>query len=141
MGEGSLVVAQQQTSGRGQRGNRWADTGDDGLAFSMCLAATTEPGRSALLAAAIVDALEDLVPGRLSLKHPNDVLLDGRKLAGVLIEQGRGIAVIGIGINVSQASWPTELEGAAISLAPAGLDIGRLSVLERVLCPLVAAWG
>ena len=141
LGLGAVVVAQRQTGGRGQRGNVWADTGDEGLAFSLVLSATEQPQRSVLLAQSIVAALEPLVAGRISVKHPNDVLLDGKKLAGVLIEQADGLAVIGIGINVSQQSWPDELTDSAISLGQAGVEIDRLDVLSRVLSGLVRAWG
>jgi len=140
LGLGAVVVAQRQTGGRGQRGNVWADTGDEGLAFSLVLPATEQPQRSAALAMAIVDALEPLAPSRLTVKHPNDVLLDGRKLAGVLIEQADGLAVIGIGINVAQQSWPDELAQTAISLGLAGVEVDRLGVMERVLPAVVAAW-
>ena len=140
LGIGALVVAQRQSGGRGQRGNVWADTGQDGLAFSVCLPATTNPQRSADIAAAIVDALADLFPGRITVKHPNDVLLDDRKLAGVLIEQADGQAVIGIGINVAQTNWPPPLDETAISLAQAGIKLDRLDLLERVLPEVLRAW-
>lgn len=141
LGLGAVVVAQRQTSGRGQRGNVWADTHDEGLAFSVVLPATEQPDRSAAVASAIVRALDPLLPNRLSVKHPNDVLLEGRKLAGVLIEQADGLAVIGIGINVAQASWPDGLAHIAHSLRLAGVEIDRLDVLQRVLPGVVAAWG
>jgi BirA family biotin operon repressor/biotin-[acetyl-CoA-carboxylase] ligase len=140
LGLGALVVAQRQTGGRGQRGNVWADTGDGGLAFSVVLLATEQPRRSAAVAQAIVEALSPLAPGRLDVKHPNDVLLDGRKVAGVLIEQADGLAVIGIGINVEQETWPDDLAETAISLRQGGIDIDRLKVLEQVLPGVVAAW-
>lgn len=140
MGAGALVVASRQISGRGQRGNTWEDTGSDGLAFSLCLPRTMESSRSMDLAQSIVDSLEPLAPSRLRVKHPNDVLLDDRKLAGVLIEQSGDLAVIGIGLNVSQDSWPEVLEGRAISLLEAGIEMERIKVLECLLPGLVKAW-
>ncbi|MAB82966.1 MAG: biotin--[acetyl-CoA-carboxylase] ligase [Phycisphaerae bacterium] len=140
-GVGTLVTTGRQTAGRGQRGNKWADTGDEGLAFSVCLPSTTRPEQSLLLAKALVGALEPLLPGRIEVKPPNDLLLDGLKLAGVLVEQSRGLAVIGIGINVGQQAWPEELQGQAISLAEAGIQLDRLEVLERVLPAVVEAWS
>jgi BirA family biotin operon repressor/biotin-[acetyl-CoA-carboxylase] ligase len=137
---GAVVVAQRQTGGRGQRGNVWADTGQDGLAFSVVLQATMQPERSVAVAAAIVRALSALVPNGLTVKHPNDVLLNGRKLAGVLIEQADGCAVIGIGINVAQTQWPDALAEAAISLHQEGVTVDRLDVLEQVLPEVVSAW-
>lgn len=140
LGLGALVVAQRQTAGRGQRGNLWADTGQEGLAFSVCLAATDQPERSATIAGAIVQVLDTLAPGRCEVKHPNDVLLDGRKLAGVLIEQADGVAVIGVGINVLQTAWPSALSSVAVSLTQGDVRLGRLDVLERLLPGIVAAW-
>jgi len=142
LGLGAVVVAQRQTGGRGQRGNLWADTGNEGLAFSVVLPATEQPERSAAIARAIVSALSPLAPDRLTVKHPNDVLLDDRKLAGVLIEQADGRAVIGIGINVTQTTWPDDLAETAISLRQSGVSpIDRLSVLDSVLPAVIAAWG
>lgn len=141
MGLGSVVVTGQQTAGRGQRGHAWFGGGDAGLAFSVVLPATRRPERSRAVASAMVVSLGDLLPRRLRVKAPNDVLLDGRKLAGVLIEQTDDIAVIGVGINVGAMAWPPELEGQAVSLYEAGVDIERIAVLELLLPPLVAAWS
>ncbi|MDG1837513.1 MAG: biotin--[acetyl-CoA-carboxylase] ligase [Phycisphaerales bacterium] len=140
MGLGSVVVAGRQTAGRGQRGNQWIDTGEAGLAFSVVLPATTQPERSRAVASGIAVALGDVLPRRLRVKAPNDVLLDGRKLAGVLIEQSDGIAVIGVGINVGPIDWPAELQGQAISLHEAGVEIDRIEVLEMVVPMVVDAW-
>lgn len=140
MGHGALVVAGRQVAGRGQRGNTWLDTGSDGLAFSFTLAATTRPERSLALAESLRHSLGRLLEVEWSVKPPNDLLIGGRKVAGVLVEQADGLAVIGIGINVSQRDWPGALADTAISLAQAGLQISRLDVLERVLPGLVAAW-
>ena len=71
LGLGAVVVAGRQTAGRGQRGAVWADTGDEGLALSVCLSATDEPERSKALAEAVVAALEELAlvrHGRLSVQ-------------------------------------------------------------------------
>lgn len=139
MGAGSLVVAGRQTAGRGQRGNRWADTGGEGLAFSLALPATDQPRCSLALAEALVATLPPDV--HAVVKPPNDVLVDGRKLAGVLVEQRDGLAVIGIGINVLQEEWPDELESIAVSLRQVGCSLDRLEVLEYVLPGLVEAWN
>ncbi|MDP6601954.1 MAG: hypothetical protein QGH76_06620, partial [Phycisphaerales bacterium] len=66
--------------------------------------------------------------------------LDGRKLAGVLIEQADGLAVIGVGINVGHVDWPPELQDHAISLQDAGVSTDRMGVLELVLPAIVQAW-
>ena len=119
---------------------RRADTGDGGLAFSVVLPATTLPERSRDIADAIAVGLGQWIPRRLRVKAPNDVCLDGRKLAGVLIEQADGVAVIGVGINVGQTHFEGELTETAISLHQAGISRDRMEVLERVLPGIVAAW-
>jgi BirA family biotin operon repressor/biotin-[acetyl-CoA-carboxylase] ligase len=139
MGSGALVVAGRQRAGRGQRGNQWIDTGSEGLAFSVALPATVEPDRSHALAAAIVASLKPVVATELKL--PNDVLCQGRKLSGVLIEQADGVAVIGVGINVLQEAWPEALGASAISLVQAGVTMSRIEVLELLLPDLVTAWS
>ena len=141
LGTGAVVLAGRQVAGRGQRGNRWCDTGAEGLAFSVVLPATDQPQRSQALAASIVASLDPLKPGSFQIKDPNDVLLEDRKVAGVLIEQSDGLAVIGVGINVHQQTWPDELAATAVSLAQAGITADRLEILERVLPSLVQAWS
>lgn len=141
LGLGAVVVAGRQTAGRGQRGNTWADTGDGGLAFSVVLEATTKPDRSRDIAEAIAVGLSEVMPRRLRVKAPNDVMLDGRKLAGVLIEQADGLAVIGVGINVGQPEFEPTLAETAVSLAQAGVACERMRVLELVLPGIVNGWG
>ena len=104
-----LIVADKQTAGRGRGSNRWW-TGPGGLAFSILLksADTARPSGLIALAAgvAVVDALAPLAPGHeIGICWPNDVMLDGRKLAGILIEVlADGRQVIGIGVNTNNTS-------------------------------------
>ena len=102
LGLGAVVVAGRQTAGRGQQGSSWADTQEGGLAFSVVLLATTQPERSRDIAAGIAVGLGEWLPRKLRIKAPNDVMIGNQKLAGVLIEQADGLAVIGVGINVGQ---------------------------------------
>jgi BirA family transcriptional regulator, biotin operon repressor / biotin---[acetyl-CoA-carboxylase] ligase len=162
--EGLLVWAKEQSAGRGRRGRSFASPRGN-LYMSVVL----RPTRLALEAAqlsfaaalAVGDAAAALLPDavRLSYKWPNDVLIDGRKLSGVLLESqaaGEGRLdwlVIGIGVNL--ASYPAGLEFPAISLKAAGADISvealLTAVAERFLfwyerwhaagfAPLRAAW-
>ena len=105
---------------------------------SACLPPASRSGR--WCCRALAESLGALLPDRIEVKPPNDLLVDGRKLAGVLIEQSVGAAVIGIGINVGPIEWDEELEGRAISLAEAGVQCDRLEVLELVLPAVVHAW-
>jgi BirA family biotin operon repressor/biotin-[acetyl-CoA-carboxylase] ligase len=107
---------------------------------SVVLEATTKPERSRAVASAIAVSLGELLPRRLRVKAPNDVMLDGRKLAGVLIEQADGLAVIGVGINVGQERFEGELAQTAVSLMQAGVSRDRMDILELVLPVIVDAW-
>jgi BirA family transcriptional regulator, biotin operon repressor / biotin---[acetyl-CoA-carboxylase] ligase len=119
---GSLVTADEQAAGRGRQGRRW--TAPAGTAVLMSLVVRDLDERHALLplavAVAVCEACEALAPVSCTLKWPNDVLIDQRKLAGILIE-GRpreGWAVIGVGLNVTSAAaeLPPELRHVATSL-------------------------
>ena len=136
---GTLVTAAEQTAGRGRQGRRWAD----------------EPGRS-LLCSLVVRELDPLLSLRAGLavadaagpgaevKWPNDVLLDGRKVAGILVE-GRpqeGWAVIGIGLNVAvdPERLPAEARAVAGTLARAPEEVEpTLRALLRALEARLAA--
>ncbi len=121
-----LVVAEEQTAGRGRGSNRWW-TGRGSLAFSLLfdpaawdLSREPTPRRSLAVGAAIVEVLRPLVPRHpLGLHWPNDVFADGRKLAGVLIDvlQG-GRHVIGVGLNVNNTldGAPSDVRHRATSL-------------------------
>lgn len=114
-----VLVAAEQRAGRGRRGRTWICAPGQGLTFSCAWpldpAAAPPTGLSLAVGLAVAEALEALgVPG-VSLKWPNDVLVDGRKLAGILVELASGQrrtrrAVIGIGLNLS--AHPALPEGA-----------------------------
>jgi len=151
--QGSVVVAERQTAGRGRRGRTW-DTTHGTLAFSLLLSgplALPELGRMPLAAGVALHAACASFGAPGGLKWPNDLLApDGRKLAGILLEADlRGEearrAVLGIGVNVSAApgdaacltEWVSGLTRAAL--------LGRLlAELERWLCApadeVLAAW-
>ncbi len=136
------VMARTQTAGRGTRGRQWS-TPPGNLALSVLLRPierAREVGQWALLAGlAVAEALGAEPGGRLALKWPNDVLLDGAKLAGVLVEAegdgNSGIAwlVIGIGVNLAHAPDIPGRETAAL-----GGSIAPETLAERVLERLMA---
>jgi BirA family biotin operon repressor/biotin-[acetyl-CoA-carboxylase] ligase len=105
LAHGSVVFTRQQTGGRGRDGRPWSAPPGT-LTVSMIVEAEASAARCVSLCAglAIVHAVEDLCPalsGRLALKWPNDVILAGRKVAGVLCEGGGGRLIVGIGLNLS----------------------------------------
>jgi BirA family biotin operon repressor/biotin-[acetyl-CoA-carboxylase] ligase len=131
--EGLVLFAEHQTAGRGQRGNRWESAAGKGLWFSILLRPRIEINRSPLLTAWAAETISEAIENEFSLKTaiklPNDVQIDGRKVAGVLVEmrareKAPHSAIVGIGINVNQAleDFPKELQSRAISLA---IALGR----------------
>lgn len=140
--EGEVVVADRQTQGRGQHGRRWDSKGGLGLWFSVLLRPEWNAGLdriTPLVAVAVASGIgtaTGLIP---RIKPPNDIFLDGRKVAGILTEARSGrqtFAVVGIGVNVSHAltDFPSELRATATSLALA-LDgpVDRERVLIAIL--------
>lgn len=122
---GTLVTAGAQTAGHGRQGRAWVTPAGEAIACSLVLRDPPRllPMLAALAVADVADSF-DAHGRRASIKWPNDVLLDGRKVAGILAEgrpQERWV-VLGIGINVavSQAAFPPELHATATSL-----DAGR----------------
>ncbi len=129
---GTLVVAETQTTGRGRLGRAWLSPPGMGIYLSMVLRprlAVTELARvtlaGGLAACQAVERLTGLAP---AIKWPNDLLLDGRKVGGILTETGAirpgepVLVVLGVGINVltPPAAFPEELRGRATSLAGHG---------------------
>jgi BirA family biotin operon repressor/biotin-[acetyl-CoA-carboxylase] ligase len=149
-GDGSVVVADEQTAGRGRRGRSWESPAARNLYISVALVpdlAAADAWRLGLATAlAVADSCETVAP--VALKWPNDVVsaADGRKLGGLLIEtmaeadRLRG-AVLGIGINVNwlRAEMPPELHASATSLADlAGQPVDRDALLTVLLDALEA---
>ncbi len=136
---GTVVTAEAQTAGHGRQGRRWVTPPGRALACSVVL---RDPPRllPMLTALAVADVAErfDREGRAARIKWPNDVLLDGRKVAGILAE-GRpqeGWVVLGIGVNVAveQDAFPQELREIATSLAAAPADVERALalLLERL---------
>ena len=130
--EGTVIFAECQTRGRGRLGRRWESAPHKGLWFSLLLRpnlpATDWSRLTTLVAVGVARGFEEVLPGcRAQIKWPNDVYLNGRKAAGILIEsslgspQAPGFAVVGIGVNVNHdtTDFPDELADRAISLRQA----------------------
>lgn len=141
---GTLVTADEQTAGRGRQGRQWVAPPGKALLMSVVLRHLGGAQAHLPLAAAVAtcEASElSTPPVHCTIKWPNDVWIDGRKLAGILVE-GRpqeGWAVLGIGLNVAtpEDEFPEELRGIATSLAVAA---GREPpLIDDVLDHLLAA--
>ena len=138
---GSVVVADEQVAGRGRFGRPWSAPPGTALLMSVILRVNnTQVQRLTMLGAvAVAEALDPIVPGQVRLKWPNDVLLAGRKVAGILPEaiwQSDKImaVVLGMGINVRVDFAATPLDGRAVSVEPvAGRAVNRAELLAAVL--------
>jgi len=149
--EGAVIVADEQTAGRGRRGHAWSSPAGAGLYVSVVLSpsrAECDPQRATgllTLAAgvAISEAIEAAAGLATHLKWPNDVQAGGRKLAGILAEAATETSpvappvVLGYGINVRTGGWPFEVARSATSIeAETGRAIGRDRVLVESLAAL-----
>ena len=146
----SLVIADEQTAGRGRLGRKWFTPKGAALAFSLILRPTAEEKTFftrmvGLAALAIVDTLQ--TRGLIAqIKWPNDILLDGRKVAGILVESvwsGEEVdcLVIGIGINILKSAVPSAelLQFPATSLESSlGADVQREVILHDILAGMIA---
>lgn len=104
---GTVVVADHQTAGRGQYGRTWVARPGTSLLMSVCLHPPDDLRRPVLLTAwaavGVADAVQELTGRRAVIKWPNDLLVDGKKGCGILIEQ-RATTVVGIGLNLNQSA-------------------------------------
>ncbi|HEX7175534.1 MAG TPA: biotin--[acetyl-CoA-carboxylase] ligase [Pyrinomonadaceae bacterium] len=139
--EGLVVVAREQTAGRGRQQRVWSSPRDAGLYLSVLLRprlpAVEWPLLTLAAALAVSDALEETCALRTDIKWPNDLLAGGRKLCGILaetVESERGRAcVVGIGVNLKASAYPPELRASATSIEEAtGALAGDNSLLAGV---------
>lgn len=136
---GTVVTAREQTAGRGRQGRYWASPPGN-VHLSIVLRLDMLPPRVAELgfvaALAVADAVDAYLPGRAALKWPNDVLVDGAKISGILVEHAEDAAIIGIGLNVlrvpERAPYPVTSLGALIRREGAEED-GEVDAAREVL--------
>jgi BirA family biotin operon repressor/biotin-[acetyl-CoA-carboxylase] ligase len=141
--EGALIVAGEQTAGRGRLGRRWFAPAGTSLLCSLQLKPSVSPERlpelTGVAARACAETLAALTGLELEVKFPNDVLIGGRKVAGVLAEAREGRVVLGIGINVNvpQNELPTEVDRPATSLlVETDRELDRADLLLELLVRL-----
>lgn len=147
--EGSVVVTEYQSEGRGRHGRPWTADRGTNLMFSTVLRPSLAPDELGLVivaaGVAVAEAVDAFVaPHRAAIKWPNDILLEGRKTCGMLLESafsgGRADAdapefvILGIGLNVNQTAFPEELEDGATSLhLTVGRSVPRAALFARLL--------
>lgn len=142
---GTVVIAEEQTAGRGRRGRTWFASPGDSLTFSLLwrFAPGTAPaGLSLAVGVAVARVLREVGAGETALKWPNDILRDGRKLGGILVELVPGAphaAVIGIGINLRlPAAMPEDVRTASAAILAAGDTIDANGLYAALLGELLA---
>lgn len=113
--DGLLVTAGSQTKGKGSRGRSWYSPAGN-LYMTLCLK-DINPLHTIITGISVYDALITLVPGHeIIIKWPNDLLLNKKKVCGILCQSRSGFSAIGIGLNINQAFWPEELRETATSI-------------------------
>ncbi|MGR6328082.1 biotin--[acetyl-CoA-carboxylase] ligase [Sphingomonas sp. XXL09] len=138
--EGEWLRAELQTAGRGRQGRAWQSPPGNLYASTLVRLRPGDPPAPslALVAAVALHAvLARHLPGRAMLKWPNDVLVDGAKLSGILLERSGDAVVIGIGVNV--AHHPDLPDRRTTSLAAEGAPLDAASLIEE-LAEAVARW-
>jgi BirA family biotin operon repressor/biotin-[acetyl-CoA-carboxylase] ligase len=139
----TVVVADQQSSGRGRRGRVWQAPARSSLLASILvrprLPQTLLATLSPMTAVATAEALRRVAPLAARLKWPNDVLVGGRKIAGILLESrsvasSEPVLVIGVGVNLGQREFPPELRDRATSVA---LETGHAVDRDTLLAALL----
>jgi BirA family biotin operon repressor/biotin-[acetyl-CoA-carboxylase] ligase len=140
---GSVVIAEEQTAGRGRDGRTWrSPAGGLWLALLLRPPLPSAGVLSLRIGLVLADVVEDVVgPGAAALKWPNDVLMGDRKVAGILCEsrwQGDVLQWLGVGIGVNVANEiPDGLGDTAVALRERRPDVRRIEVLDRLVPPLL----
>ena len=139
--EGTIVVAESQTKGRGRLGRQWISLKYKGIYFSLILRPQIIPQQASCLtvviAVSVAEALAMITGVHPQIKWPNDILLNGKKVGGILVEMNAEIdmvkfVVVGVGVNVSFSK--TQLPSQATSLKEEGIEgLERLRLLQEIL--------
>ena len=111
---GSVVVAGEQTAGLGRHGHSWHSAAGFGLYFSVVL--EPHPVLTLALGLATVEAIAQVTGIACDLRWPNDVMLDGRKAAGILVQLVDRKAIAGIGINLNHTQFPPDIEATSLKI-------------------------
>jgi BirA family biotin operon repressor/biotin-[acetyl-CoA-carboxylase] ligase len=138
--EGAVAAAEEQSEGRGRLGRSWHAPAGTSVLFSVLLRPPVEPARlpelSLVAGRAVAEALATETGVAPSLKFPNDVLVGGRKVAGILAEASDGRVTLGIGVNVNQTEdqLPAQTETPPTSLRlETGRELDRPPLLAAIL--------
>jgi len=126
----SVVLADEQTGGLGRHGHSWHSERGSGVYCSIVL--QPSPMLTLALGLATAEAIARAAGIACDLRWPNDLMLDGRKVAGILVQLADGAAIAGIGINVNHQALPPELEATSLRMH-AGRELSREDILRALL--------
>ena len=140
---GLVVAAKEQTAGRGQRGNVWQSAPNENLTVSICLQPITLKATelfvlSQWVALSVLAVLKEVLPhAKIQLKWPNDILINHKKIAGILIENqitGSFVSksIIGIGLNINQTIFPGSLSATSLAIE-SGRQFDPKDILNLIL--------
>ncbi len=145
--EGAVAVAEEQTEGRGRLGRTWEAPAGTSVLVSVLLlpavAASRLPELSLVAGNAVAEAILEVTGIEPAIKFPNDVLIGGRKVAGILAESSDGRVVLGIGVNANQTlvQLPAKAQTKPTSLRlELGEPVSRLQLLTAILLQLERAY-
>lgn len=141
--DGTVVIANEQTAGKGRRGRSWVSPPGTGIWMTLLLRPDIQPQHASMVTLvaglAVCEVIREVTGLEAEIKWPNDIVLNGKKICGLLTEMNSEIdyinfVVIGIGINVNVAGFPDELEGIATSLLlEGGQTYERKVLVKRIL--------
>jgi BirA family biotin operon repressor/biotin-[acetyl-CoA-carboxylase] ligase len=145
--EGTIAVAEEQTEGRGRLGRSWHAPAGTSVLVSVLLLPKIEPARlpelSLVAGGAVAEAIADVGGIEPVIEFPNDVLVGGRKVAGILAESSEGRVILGIGVNVNQTAeeLPQDARTEPTSLRlEVGKHVDRAELLAEILVRLERAY-
>jgi BirA family biotin operon repressor/biotin-[acetyl-CoA-carboxylase] ligase len=151
--EGEIVIAEAQTQGRGRLGRRWQSPPFANLYFSVILRPQLPPAHAPqitlMAAVALAETVESFIRQSSTIKWPNDILVGGKKLAGILTEaacdsERLHYVILGVGVNLNYrlAAMPDEIRARATSVAELnGKSVSRESFLRRLIHDLDRCYG
>lgn len=143
---GTLIIAREQTAGKGRRGRQWRSPPGKDIYMSLLLKPRIQPERASVLtliaAMAVTEAIRECIKINVLIKWPNDILYEDKKLCGILCEMEIALgkiafAVVGMGINVNTKELPQALKNTATSLA---ICTGKTIDTEKLIDEIMAAF-
>jgi BirA family transcriptional regulator, biotin operon repressor / biotin---[acetyl-CoA-carboxylase] ligase len=145
--EGAVAVAEEQSEGRGRLGRVWHAPPRTSVLVSVLLRPEIEPSRlpelSLVAGGAVAEAIADVTGIDPAIKFPNDVLVGGKKVAGILAESSEGRVVLGVGVNANQTAeeLPVDAQTPPTSLrVELGEPVDRAALLAAILLRLESAY-